>query len=278
MAANGTMLGEYLRAQRDRVRPDQVGLPGGSNRRVRGLRRSEVALLAGISVDYYLRLEQGRDRNPSPEVLEALARVLGLDSISTSYLLSLAERRPTQSDDRPQGWEPVPDGVGKLLHSLNLPAFVENRYFDVLAANSLAASISPRLVVGDNRLRAVFLDRDERNLYSDWEDTTARLVAGFRRSVGADTNTPRCTELVDELSLASERFRTVWAHNDVQALQNWPLVISHPVVGELTLNREKLGIGDTAQSLALAIYHPDPGTDSADKLRLLASRAPVTDS
>jgi transcriptional regulator with XRE-family HTH domain len=267
--ATDNLLGDYLRAQRARVQPDQVGFPAARNRRVAGLRRSEVALLAGISSDYYLRLEQGRDRNPSPQILEALAHTFGLDATGTAYLLSLIGASPVRRR-KPQR-ESVPEGIRKLLSALPLPAFVEGRYFDVLAANPLASALSPRLAVGENRLRAVFLDQDEQALYSDWDDTTARLVAGFRRSVGSDTKDTRFIDLVGELSLASERFRQLWAQSDVQARQSWPIVIDHPLVGELTLNREKLTIGDTSGSLALAVYHPDLGSDSADKLALLAS-------
>ncbi|GAB3613299.1 helix-turn-helix transcriptional regulator [Humibacter ginsengisoli] len=264
------MLGDYLRARRAHVRPEQVGLPGGANRRVPGLRRAEVALLAGISVDYYLRLEQGRDQNPSRQILQSLARVYGLDATGTAYLLSLATPATSGPRHRPRR-ESVPEGIAKLLASINLPAFVEGRYFDVLAANPLATALSPRLVPGENRLRAMFLDPDERDLFPDWEDTTARLVAGFRRSVGSDTDDARFIELVGELSLASDRFRTLWAQSDVQLRQNWPITFNHPLVGPLTLNREKLIVGDSVRTLVLAIHHADPGSESAEKLMLLAS-------
>ncbi|MET4783715.1 hypothetical protein [Glaciihabitans sp. UYNi722] len=188
----------------------------------------------------------------------------------TSYLLSLTEPSATRSRRRPRR-ETVPAGISKLLTSLHLPAFIEGRNLDVLAANPLATALSPRLVTGENRLRAVFLDPDEQTLYPDWDDPTARLVAGFRRSVGTDTKDPRFIDLVGELSLTSDRFRHLWAQNDVQPRQSWPITIDHPLVGELTLNREKLVIGDTAQTLVLAIYHPDSGSASADKLTLLAS-------
>lgn len=272
------MLGDFLRARRAQVRPDQVGLPDTGNRRVTGLRRAEVAILAGISADYYLRLEQGRDRHPSPQILGALARVFGLDPTGTAYLLSLTEQTPARVRRGPRR-ETVPEGIRKLLTALPLPAFVEGRYLDVLDVNPLATALSPRLIPGENRLRAVFLDPDEQALYPDWDDTTARLVAGFRRSVGTDTNDSRFIKLVGELSLTSDRFRTLWAQQDVQAQQNWPVAIDHPLVGPLRLNRSKLIVGDTAQTLALAVYHPDPGTDSADKLTLLASytaSAPVS--
>lgn len=270
MVSKDNVLGDYLRAQRSRVRPDQVGFPDASNRRVPGLRRSEVALLAGISSDYYLRLEQGRDRNPSSQVLEALARVYRLDATGTSYLLSLVGQSLDRGDRRLQP-ETVPEGISKLLACLQLPAFVESRYFDVLAVNDLATALSPRIAPGENRLRSVFLDPQEQSLFPDWDDTTARLVAGFRRSVGAHTTDRRFIDLVGELSIASQRFRQLWAQSDVQPRQSWPVVMHHPLVGELTLNREKLIVGDTPSAMSMAIFHPDLGTASADKLALLAS-------
>lgn len=226
-------------------------------------------MLAGISMDYYLRLEQGRDRNPSLQVLESLARVFQLDEVATEYLVGLATPRPRRKR-RQARREVVPAGIRKLIAALPLPAFVEGRYFDVLAANHLATALSPNLKVGENRLRAVFLDPGERALYPDWDVTTARLVAGFRESVGADTDDPRFVQLVGELSLASERFRQLFARHDVQTREGMPMQLDHPQVGELTLNREKLAIGGAAGQL-LVIYHPDPGSDSAEKLSLLAS-------
>jgi transcriptional regulator with XRE-family HTH domain len=269
--SENNMLGDYLRARRELVQPGRVGLPVSGVRRVAGLRREEVAMLAGISSDYYLRLEQGRDRNPSIQVLEALARVLDLDQAATDYLLSLAAPRPRHRRRRPRR-ETVPAGIRQLLDVLGLPAFVEGRYFDVLAANSLARALSPNLQEGQNRLSAVFLDPAEKALYPDWEQATARLVAGFRESVGTDADDPRFVQLVGELSLSSERFRRLWARHDVQAREGMPARIHHPQVGDLTLSREKLAIGG-AEGQLLAIYHAQPGTSSAEKLGLLASLA-----
>ena len=269
MADDANMLGEYLRARRELVTPDSVGLPELGTRRVAGLRREEVAMLAGISADYYLRLEQGRDRNPSVQVLESLARVLQLDETGTAYLLSLGSERPRGPRRRPRK-ETVPSGIRKLLDSLTLPAFVEGRYFDVLAANPLAAALSPRLTTGRNRLRDVFLDSAEQSLYPHWEEATVGLVAGFRESVGTDTDDPRFIELVGELSLASDRFRKLWARHDVRVREGASVTLDHPQVGELILNREKLAIGGSAGQL-LVIYHADHGTTSADKLSLLSS-------
>jgi transcriptional regulator with XRE-family HTH domain len=208
------LLGNYLRARRELVQPDSVGLPVNGVRRVAGLRREEVAMLAGISADYYLRLEQGRDRNPSIQILEALARVLGLDQAATDYLFGLGASQPLRRRRRPKR-ESVPSGIRQLLDLVGLPAFVEGRYFDVLAANRLASCLSPNLQVGRNRLQDVFLDSAEQALYPDWDQATAGLVAGFRRSVGSDVDDPRFVQLVGELSLSSEPFRRLWARHDI---------------------------------------------------------------
>ncbi|MFB7598841.1 helix-turn-helix domain-containing protein [Streptomyces sp. NPDC056160] len=264
-------LGDYLRARRELVTPERAGIPVLGVRRVPGLRREEVAMLAGISADYYLRLEQGRDRNPSVQVLESLARVLLLDDDATAYLLGLAADRPRRARRRPRK-ESVPTGIAKLLATLALPAFVEGRYFDVLAANPLASALSPRLAAGGNRLRDVFLDPAEQELYPDWPEATQGLVAGFRESVGTDTDDPRFIELVGELSLASPRFRQLWGRHDVRVRKGAATHIDHPQVGDLRLNREKLGISGTDGQM-LVVYHPDAGSDSADKLALLAAAA-----
>ncbi len=269
MTDEPNLLGEYVRARRELVTPEQVGIPVLGVRRVRGLRREEVAMLAGISADYYLRLEQGRDRNPSMQVLESLARVLRLDDDATAYLLRLGADKPRRHRRRRRK-ETVPPGIAKLVDALPLPALVEGRYFDVLAANALATALSPRLVAGANRLRDVFLDPAEQALYPDWENATVGMVAGFRESVGTDTDDPRFIELVGELCLASPRFSRLWARHDVEACEGAPKHIDHPQVGGLQLNRERLGIGGAAGQ-TLVVYHPDAGTDNADKLALLAS-------
>lgn len=268
MTARNT-LGEYLRARRELVDPRDVGLRVAGVRRTPGLRREEVATLAGVSADYYLRLEQGRDRNPSPQVLAALARVFGLDATATEYLLSLAAPRPAKRRARP---ESVPPGIRQLLGALNLPAFVESRMFDVLAANGLATALSPSMRAGENRLRSMFLDPAERDRHPDWPKAIGGLVASFRASIGTDTDDPRVAQLVGELSLASEHFRKLWARHDVKALAGAAVQMRHPEVGELSLRREKLPIGDSGGQL-LVIYHAEPGSESAHALSLLAGRA-----
>ncbi|UQU62248.1 helix-turn-helix transcriptional regulator [Couchioplanes caeruleus] len=267
--AGSNVLGEYLRARRELVNPADAGLRVVGVRRTPGLRREEVATLAGISADYYLRLEQGRDRNPSPQVLEALARVFGLDATATEYLLSLSTSRPTGRRARR---EAVPTGIRQLLDALNLPAFVESRMFDVLAANRLATALSPSIRPGGNRLRSVFLDEDVRGEIPDWEQAIAGMVASFRASIGTDVGDPRTAQLVGELSLASEPFRRLWARHDVKPLAGAPTRLLHPQVGMLHLRREKLPIGDSGGQL-LVIYHAEPGSDSARALALLGSLA-----
>ena len=175
-------LGEYLRARRELVHPADAGLPATGVRRTPGLRREEVATLAGFSADYYLRLEQGRDRNPSPQVLDALAGVLGLDPTAREYLLGLAAVRPRPAR-RPRR-EVVPAGIRQLLDVIGLPAFVESRIFDVLAANRLATALLPAIRPGENRMRSVFLDEGERAALPDWDKAIGGMVAAFRASLG----------------------------------------------------------------------------------------------
>jgi len=260
-------LGSYLRARRALVTPEQAGVSAGGNRRVPGLRREEVALLAGISADYYLRLERGRDRSPSPQVLESLARVLRLDELEQEYLLGLAAPRPrTQRRRKP---ERVPARLHQLLASVQVPAFVEGRAFDVLASNQLAVALSPRLQPGYNRLRSLVLDPEEQAFQQDWIRSIEGFIGAFRRSAGDGTDNPRFVELVGELALSSERFRTLWARHDVRGLEGGTTTVNHPVVGELRLHRDKLPVDD----LLLVLYYADQGSASDEKLRLLASMA-----
>jgi hypothetical protein len=203
-------------------------------------------------------------------VLEALAQVFGLDPSATQYLLGLIAARPAPPR-RPRR-EIVPAGIRQLVDTLELPAFVENRMFDVLAANRLATALSANVRPGTNRLRTVFLDEAERDLHPDWEQATAGMVAAFRASIGTDVDDPRITHLVGELSLGSERFRKLWARHDVKPLAGSPARIRHPQVGMLELRREKLAIGDSDGQL-LVIYHAEPGSESARSLALLGSLA-----
>ncbi|CAL9497520.1 hypothetical protein SUDANB15_03349 [Streptomyces sp. enrichment culture] len=262
-------LGDYLRARRELVTPADMGLPAHGIRRVPGLRREEVAMLAGISSDYYLRLEQGRDRNPSAQVLDALARVLRLDDTATAYLHQLAAPRP-RARRRPSRRPSVPPATAQLLESIGLPAFVTDRTLDVIAVNPLAPALVPSVRVGENRLRSFFLDPAERALHADWSRTAAQCVAVFRRRLGSDVDDPRVVRLVGELSLASAEFRKVWARHDVRPVVDKPIRMNHPQVGELSLTLSKLDV-DGPDGLMLAAYHAAPGTGDAERLALLAS-------
>jgi transcriptional regulator with XRE-family HTH domain len=264
-----TQLSEYLRARRELVRPADVGLPEGGVRRVAGLRREEVALLAGISADYYLRLEQGRDRNPSVQVLESLARVLLLDEPATRHLLDLAA--PTPRRRRRARREVVPAGTLRLLERVGIPGYIEGRYFDVLAVNRLAEALSPTLRVGRNRLRDLFLDPAEQAMHPDWPEVAPKIVARFREAVGTDTD-ERAERLVGELSLASERFRTLWARHDVNLGRPHETRMLHPQVGELELDMEKLAIAGTDRQMVV-LLHAAPDSPSGERLALLASLA-----
>ncbi|WP_410657973.1 helix-turn-helix domain-containing protein [Amycolatopsis sp. lyj-112] len=269
MSETTKALGAYLRARRELVTPQQAGIPDVGVRRVPGLRREEVAMLAGISADYYLRLERGRDRNPSGQVLESIARVLHLDDDHKAHLRTLVSEAPRQRGRRPHQEIPPP-GALKLLDALVQPAFIEGRYYDILASNALARALSPGLGAGGNQLRDLFLDPAEQALHPDWKDVTECFVANLRQSAGNDVDDPRFLELTEELSLASPRFRRLWARHEVRGQRGGPIRIMHPQVGELTLNRERLDIAGT-EGLMLVVYHPDAGSTDADKLTLLAS-------
>lgn len=271
MSQSTNALGEFLRARRELVTPERAGIPGGGVRRVPGLRREEVAMLAGISADYYLRLERGRDRKPSLQVLESIARVLELDDDHFAHLLTLVAEVPRRRTPRPRK-PTVPAGALKLLDTLAQPAFVEDRYFDILASNGAARALSPSLAAGGNQLRDLFLDPAEQALHPEWEAVTECFVANLRQAVGNDIGDPRFIELTGELTLASPRFRQLWARHEVRGQRGTPLRLEHPQVGPMTLNRERLAI-DGADGLMLIVYHPDSGSADADKLALLLSAA-----
>jgi transcriptional regulator with XRE-family HTH domain len=267
------LVGEYLRARRELVRPEDVGLPDlGSRRRVPGLRREEVAMLAGVSTDYYVRLEQGRDQHPSEQVLDALARALQLDDDATAHLHRIA-RPPARRRPRDRPPEAVPPGILELIHSWHeTPAYVQSRRMDVLAANSLAAAMLPFCRVGENLMRAVFFDERVRDMYDDWDVVAERMVGGLRAMVGPDVDDPHLNELVGELSVRSDRFRRLWARHDAKPKRAGLTRIHHPQVGLLELGYEKLQIPDTDLQ-TLVVYHATPGSPSDQALKLLASVA-----
>jgi transcriptional regulator with XRE-family HTH domain len=265
-------IGQFLRARRELVQPEDVGIEAFGRRRVPGLRREELAMLAGVSVDYYVRLEQGRERHPSEQVLDSLARALQLDDTAARHLQELARpparrRRPSI---RPQR---VRRGVERLMDGWShTPAMVYGRCMDVLAANSLADAVHGRPLRGDNALRSIFLDPGARDFYADWEEVARDTVAWLRALAGADLDDPRLTELVGELSLKSEEFRRLWARHDVREKTSGTKRFVHPVVGELSLGYESFAIGG-APGQVLVVYHAEPGSRNEQALALLASVA-----
>jgi transcriptional regulator with XRE-family HTH domain len=266
-------LGDYLRTRREQIRPENVGLSAGTRRRVPGLRREEVATLAGVSSAYYLRLEQGRDTHPSAQVVDALARALQLDFKATEYLHRLAN---ATGGHRPQSTEEtVTDKLRELIDQFSLPVAVCNRIMDVLAANPCARSLSPGLTPGQNLLCWILLDPASRQLYVDWDHATDIAVREFREVVGSDLDDPRLRALIDRVSAESPRFRELWARGDVGYSTNI-VRMRHAQAGDLHLHRSRFAVPHSSGQ-HLLIYHAEPGSESAmalEALRSLASSAP----
>ena len=261
-------LGDYLRARRERLQPQEVGLVVAGMRRVPGLRREEVAILGGVSTDYYLRLEQGRAARPSDQVLDALARALRLDAVATDYLHALARpvEHPATRDER----DVVRDATRWLIDSWPLTAaVVHSRYVDVLASNRLARRLNPNFREGVNSVLSLFEDPSERLFHDDWEALAARSVALLRASVEARTGDARLEALVEAGAAGSALFRELWERQDVRRIGDGVHVLHHPLVGELRLTYLRLPlVGTDGQSLFL--YYAEPGSPSAASMERLA--------
>lgn len=265
MAENSNVLGDYLRARREQVRPEDVGLIGGTRRRVPGLRREELALLAGISVEYYLRLEQGRDKHPSPEVITALANALQLDLKATEYLHQVAAPRAIRAEQ--PHVEAVADGAEELIDQFPMPAIVASRCLNVLAANPLARALACGLEPGENFLRWRLLDPRAREQFVDWENTTDVVISGLREAAGSNPHDPDVQALIAELSVSSDYFRDKWAKADV-GYRPGVIHMRHPVVGELHLHRNRFNIPHS-DGQHLLTYRAEPGSPSAAALDAL---------
>jgi len=232
-------------------------------------------MLAGISSEYYLRLEQGRDKNPSAQILDALARALQLDIKATEYLHQLAS--PTGSRRDHASVEAAADGSDELIEQFAMPAIVASRCQDVLAANSIARALSPGFAPGQNFLRWRLLDPAARDLYVDWDEATDVAVSGLREAAGSDPQDPHLRSMIDELSAASERFRELWARADV-GYRVGVIHMRHPKVGDLYLHRNRFNIPHSGGQ-HLLIYRAEPASKSAaalDALRAVASAAATT--
>ena len=265
MAVRANALGDFLRARRDQVHPEDVGLVPGGQRRAPGLRREELAMLAGISAEYYLRLERGRAKNPSPQILDALARALQLDAKATRYLHDLAA--PEGGDTAEL--EAAAHGLAAVIDQFLMPAIVVNRYRDVLAANPIARALSPEFRPGQNSLRWRLLDPAARQLFVNWDEATEVSVNGFRELSGSCPTDPRMRALIAELSDASPRFRELWGRAEV----GYRLGIHHmrhPLVGDLFLYRHRLNAPYPGGEHVL-MYRAEPGSPSAQALEELRS-------
>ncbi|MCS5718780.1 helix-turn-helix transcriptional regulator [Herbiconiux sp. CPCC 205763] len=268
-SANGdNPIGEFLRARRERVQPADVGIPPTPRRRVKGLRREEAARLAGISSEYYLRLEQGRDQHPSDSVLAGLARALLLDEAATAYLFELARPHPTPRVASRA--ESATDSLRQLLDVWTLtPAYVQGHTLDVLASNALARALSPIFTPGTNLVRAAFLDPHVKQLWRDWTEMTSGTVAGLRAQATGELDDRQLAELVAEMTAQSDDFARLWARHDVRPKGAGRSVILHPDVGELDLRYEKLAVSSPSAGQVVVVYHADPGSSTEAKLKRL---------
>lgn len=278
---NRSEVREFLATRRDRITPDQAGLPAyGGNRRVPGLRREEVAMLAGVSVDYYTRLERGDLSGASEGVLGSLARALQLDDAETSHLFDLAHTAnasPTARKPRKRT-ETVRPSIQRLLDAItDAPALVRNNYFEYIAANPLGRALYAPLFdeAIPSSARYAFLNPTARDFFPDWEKNTQELVATLRGEAGRNPYDKRLSDLVGELSTRSERFRTLWAAHNVRFHRTGTKRLNHPVVGELELSYEAFEM-PADPGLTMQTYTAEPGSASADALKVLASWAATT--
>ena len=268
---------EFLISRRAKVTPEDAGLPAyGARRRVTGLRRQEVAMLAGISVEYYTRLERGRAGGVSEDVLEGIARGLQLDEAERAHLFDLfrstSRSRPTR---RQPGHERVRPTIQRILDALvGIPAYLRNGRLDILGANALGQALySPvftDLTGPANMARFIFLNPDAAEFYDDWEQIANDAVAILRAEAGRDPYDRRLSDLIGELSTRSGEFRVRWAAHNVKFHRTGTKTLHHPVVGPLTLAYEALELpGDSGQRIL--VYTAEPGSPSQEALNLLAS-------
>jgi transcriptional regulator with XRE-family HTH domain len=277
---------EFLTTRRARLTPAQSGLPNfGGRRRVPGLRREEVALLAGMSVEYYVRLERGNATGVSEAVLEGISRALQLDDAERSHLYDLVrsaneDARTTQRRRRPRQQQVRP-GVQHLLDAMtDVPALVQNGRLDIIAANRLALGLYSEMYAQPHRpanfARFAFLDPRSRAFYRDWEDAAQQTVALLRAEAGRAPYDRALSDLIGELSTRSDEFRKLWASHDVREHRTGFKRVRHPVVGDLELTFEGMQLSSEPGLLFLA-YIAEPGSRSRDGLQLLANWAATQD-
>jgi transcriptional regulator with XRE-family HTH domain len=269
-------LGDFLRARRGRLRPRDVGLEPGARRKVAGLRREELALLAGLSTDYYQRMEQGREVRPSDDVLDALATALVLDDDARRHLFTLARaaRQPAPAGPVRRVPERVPDSTRRLLHTMGTPGVVLGRHLDILAWNAHAEALlgdpAPLPPGERNMLMVMFSEPGEVLRCADWETTALEYIGMLRAAVATDPTHPRATAIVGELSIRSADFRRLWARHDVRESVHGSKRFQHPRVGDLTLDWDTYPLPGSPGPVLL-VYTAEPGSPDADRLQLLAA-------
>lgn len=277
---NRSEVRDFLTSRRARVTPDQVGLPKGTNRRVKGLRRSEVATLAGVSIEYYTKLERGTISGASPEVLDAIAKALRLDDAERAHMFDLAHAaspvaRPPRKRS-PKGWTPHQSLQWTLDAVTAGPAFVRNGRMDLLAANALGRAFYQPVydMPGQppNLARFTFLDDRAFAFYPDWGVFAEITVAILRTEAGRDPHNKELHDLIGELSTRCDEFRRLWGSHNVRHHGTGFKTFHHSIVGELTLAYEGMEL-EAEPGLTLTIYAAEPGSASAERMQLLASWA-----
>ncbi|MCP2357135.1 transcriptional regulator with XRE-family HTH domain [Nonomuraea thailandensis] len=287
---NRAEIREFLASRRAKITPEQAGLaPGAGIRRVPGLRREEVAVLAGVSIDWYVRLEKGHISGVSDDVLEAVARALQLDEAERQHLFALARAAKPLRSPRRRTRQAVRPSVLRILESMtDTPAFVRNGRLDVLAINPLGRALyapmyAPMLddpVRPANLARFTFLDPSATDFLIDWNEVATSTVAVLRAEAGRDPHNRELTDLVGELATRSEPFRTRWATHNVHLHQSGMKHFNHPLVGRIDVTFDSMPLPTKEdQGLTLTAYTAEPGSTSQDALKLLASwTAPTTGS
>jgi len=279
---NRDAAGAFLRSRRERITPEQAGLPTYGRRQVPGLRRSEVAALAGVSVEYYTRLERGNLRGASDSVLDGLARALRLDATERMHLYDLARadsapgRRTAKKGARPA----VRPSVARIVDGMpGMAAYVMNDRLDALAANPLGRALYAEMYAdpacGANVARFAFLSPAARRFYTDWERMARFAVGALRVEAGKRPHDRELSNLIGELSTRSDAFRVMWGSHDVHVFRESTKRLHHPLVGDLELDQETLSLPDDS-GLSVVVYSAPPGSAAEDALKLLAGWSATT--
>lgn len=270
-------VGDFLRTRRNRITPEQAGILPGSRRRVPGLRREEVAMLVGVSVEYYARMERGELRGVSSEVLDSLARTLRLDEAETDHLHALAEASgPQPARRRKKAEQPFRPSLQRFIDAIAMPVWVRDRRMDFVAGNPMGRALYKPLLEDPasrgNTARFIFFSPASRIFFPDWEESATNIVASLRTYAGQSPRDKHLTDLIGELATRSDDFRVRWAAHDVRHHRTGIKRIHHPEVGDLELVYEAMDFPANPEWFMFG-YTAQPGTPSEDRLALLGSLA-----